>query len=108
MSGIHSQQVNWLSVNEFVEPLLAEVCDWPMAGSPAWCNLPVDHPAKWAALLDASRHHALRVETCQAAECQASRDISAAADWSAIGRRIRQHREFHAARPYLKRVKVDD
>ena len=76
---------------------------WPAAGTPAWCDLPDDDPAKLAALLDAAQHWALRVETCQAAQCEASRDISAAYDWAALSVWLRRHREFYAAHPYLKR-----
>jgi Protein of unknown function (DUF2742) len=99
-----SQQVSWWDVHLFVQPLLAEVGSWPMAGSVAWCNLADDDPRKWAALLDAAQHWALRVETCQVAECQASSDVSAAADWGQIGRQIRQHNEFYAEKPWLRRA----
>jgi hypothetical protein len=59
---ISSQQVNWLTVHEYVEPQLTAVGQWPMAGTPEWCALP-DGPVKLAALYDAARHHALRVDT---------------------------------------------
>jgi Protein of unknown function (DUF2742) len=103
-SIIHSRQTSWSDVHLFVEPLLAEVGDWPMAGSVEWSALPDDDPRKWAALLDAAQHWALRVETCQVAECEASQEISAAADWGQIGRQIRQNREFYAQRPWLRRA----
>jgi hypothetical protein len=60
---VSSRAVCWWEVNTFVAPLLARVGSWPMAGSVAWCALADDHPAKWAALLDAAQHWALRVET---------------------------------------------
>lgn len=104
MSTVASHQVSWLSVHEFVGAVLNQVNDWPMLGTPAWCSLAHDDPRKWAALLDAAQHWALRVETCQEAECQATRDISAAADWSAIAREIRQHNEFYAQKPWLRRA----
>ncbi len=97
-----NQQVSWWDVHEFVAPYLDAAA--PMAGTPAWCDLPDTDPAKWAALLDAARHWALRVETCQQAECEASQAISAAYDWAAISVEIRRHREFYAAKPYLKRT----
>jgi Protein of unknown function (DUF2742) len=102
-SIIHSRQASWWDVHLFVEPLLAEVGSWPMAGTPEWCALPDDSPAKWAALLDAAQHFALRVETFQVAECEASHEISGAADWGHIGRQIRSHTEFYAAKPWLRR-----
>ena len=101
MSG---QQVSWWDVHEFVGAVLDQVNDWPMLGTPAWCSLTHDDPRKWAALLVAAQHWALRIETCQQAECQASRDISASADWPAIASEIRQRNEFYAQKPYLKRV----
>lgn len=96
-----NQQVSWWSVHEFVAPYLDAAA--PAAGTPAWCALDDTDPAKWAAVLDAARHWALRVETCQAAECEASHDVSAAADWSAIARSVRHHAEFYARKPWLKR-----
>jgi hypothetical protein len=99
-----NRQVSWWSVHRFVVPFLQAAGQWPMLGSPAWCALPDDDPAKLAALLDASRHWALRVETCQTARCEASHAISAAANWSGIAQHLRNHREFYTARPWLKRV----
>jgi hypothetical protein len=96
-----SQQVCWWPVHEFAQREC--VPGHPMVGTPAWCELADDNPAKLAACVDAAQHWALRVETCQQAECQASRAISASADWSAIGRRIRQRAQFFADKPYLKR-----
>jgi hypothetical protein len=99
-----SQQVSWWSVHEFVAPRLDAAKSWPILGSPAWCELPDRDPRKWAALLDAAQHWALRVETCQQAQCEASRDISAAADWSAIARETFVRNQFYAAKPWLKRI----
>jgi hypothetical protein len=99
-----SQQVSWWEVHELVGAVLNQVNDWPMLGTPAWCGLTHDDPRKWAALLDGAQHWALRVDTCQAAMAEASRDISAAADWPAIAPEIRQRNEFYAQKPYLKRA----
>ena len=74
-----------------------------MAGTPAWCALDDTDPVKLAALLDAAQHWALRVETCQTAECEASHAISAAFDWATHGQRLKDHNEFYAQRPWLKR-----
>jgi hypothetical protein len=54
--------------------------------------------------LDAAQHWALRVETCQQAQCEASHDVSAAADWSAIARQMFIRNQFYAAKPWLKRI----
>jgi uncharacterized protein DUF2742 len=98
VNAVSSQQVSWWSVHEHVAPLLEQVGSWPIAGTPEWCALDDDDPAKLAALFDAARHHALRVETCQQQLAQASHDISAAADWPAIATEIRQRREVYIPR----------
>jgi hypothetical protein len=98
-----SKALSWWSVHEHVQPLLDEVDGWPMVGTPAWCALPDDDPAKLASLLDAAQHHALRVETCQEQQAQASRDVSAAADWPAIGTEMHERARFYCEHPYLRR-----
>lgn len=98
-----NQQVSWWEVHEYVAPTLDQAGSWPMAGTPEWCALPDDDPAKLAALYDAAQHWALRVDTCQEAACQASRDISAAADWAAIGQRVKDHNDFYAEKAWIKR-----
>jgi hypothetical protein len=85
-----SRQVHWWSVHEFVEPLLAQVGRWPMLGCVSWCQLDDTDPTKWAALLDAARHHALRVDGAQTAMAEASHAIAGAADWRAIARQTRR------------------
>lgn len=96
-----SRAVSWWSVHEYVAPTLAAAVEWPMAGTPAWCDLDDTDPVKWAAICDAARHWALRVETCQAASAEASRDVSAAADWPAVSREIQRRRDA-----YIRRVVV--
>lgn len=105
MSGVlGSRQVSWWSVHEFVLPLLEQADEWPMAGTPEWCLLDAEDPLKWLALLDAARHHALRVETAQEALADAAKEISIDYDWRAIANEIFQRRSFYTARPYLERI----
>lgn len=92
MTVLESRTVDWWAVQKFVEPLLDEAGSWPLAGSLAWQQIPDDDPAKLAAVLDAGRHWALRIDTCQDALAQASQAISTAADWPLISRRIHQRR----------------
>lgn len=99
-----SKAVAWWTVHEFVTPLIDTVGDFPMIGTPEWCALADDDPAKSAAIYDAAQHWALRLETCQEARCEASRAISAAVNWSQIAKEMKNIREFYAARPWLKRV----
>ena len=103
MTLTYSQQVNWWTVHEYVIPVLDRVKAWPMAGTPAWCLLDDGDPAKVAAVYDAARHHILRVETAQEALREAGEAISAAADWAAVARDVRNREEFYASRPWMKR-----
>jgi hypothetical protein len=100
--SVTSQQVSWWSVHEFVAESLARVGSWPTVGTPQWRELADDDPVKLAALFDAAQHWALRVETCQEAECEASHAISAALDWSAFGRARRVNNEFYTEKPWLR------
>jgi hypothetical protein len=101
-----SQAVTWYEVHEYRDRKLERlgVEQFPMAGTPAWCALPDNHPVKIAAVFDAAQHWALRIDTAQAASCFASQVISAAADWSAIGQAQRNRAEFVAANSWTKRV----
>jgi hypothetical protein len=83
-----SSQVNWWTVHEFVSTVIEAFDSLPMVGSVEWCTLSDDDPRKVAALYDAAQHWALRVETCQQAECEASHAISAAEDWHRVARQI--------------------
>lgn len=87
-----SRAVSWWAVHEFVAPILERTGAWPMVGTPEWCSLPVDHPARIAALFDAARHWALRVETAQQARAEAAKDVAQAEDWGAVAQRIRNGR----------------
>lgn len=77
-----------------------------MVGTVAWQMLSATDPAKWAAVLDAAQHHALRLEMCQGAQIQAAQAISGSTDWPVISRSIRQCTEFYEARPWLRRREV--
>lgn len=89
-----SRMVAWWPVYEFAAAHTAGI-DFPMAGTPAWCDLEDDDPRKLAAVLDAGPHHVLRMEIAQEIRADASKAVAAAADWPAISREIQQ---LHAAR----------
>jgi len=93
-----ARAVSWWSVHEHVAPLLDQVGDWPMAGTPAWCDLDDDDPVKLVALLDAARHWALHLEINQQALAEASRDVSVAADWRSVANEIRRRRHVYIPR----------
>ncbi|MCV7300880.1 DUF2742 domain-containing protein [Mycobacterium barrassiae] len=99
-----AQQVSWWSVHEFVDAVLKQVNDWPMLGTPAWCSLAHDDPRRWAAILDGAQHHALRIETAQAARADASRAVAAAPDWRAVSRDVQHRAHFRASRPWAVRA----
>lgn len=90
--------MSWYEVHQHVEPMLTAVGTWPMAGTPEWCELDDDNPAKLAALLDAARHWALRLDSLQEALAGASRAVSAAADWSELADDIRRGRGAYIPR----------
>jgi hypothetical protein len=102
--GFGSAAVAWFEVHEFVAPFLENVGTWPMVGSVQWQQLSADDPRKLAAIFDAARHHALRVEIAQEIRGDASRAISGAADWPSIGRELQQLSEFRKSRPWARRV----
>jgi hypothetical protein len=87
-----SRMVSWFTVFEFVAPLLARLDSWPAAGTPEWCELDDEDPKKLAGVLEAGIHWSLRVDAEQTARAEASQDISAAADWSAVARTTRTGR----------------
>jgi hypothetical protein len=100
-SDIHcspSSQVRWWDFHEWVQPFLDAAGEWPLVGSQPWFDLAYDDPAKWASLLDAAQHWALRIETCQQALADTSRDICAAADWKAIASEMLRRREVYIPR----------
>ena len=86
-----SQQVSWWDTHVFIAAAVANANagPLPLAGTPAWCELADGDPRKLLALAAAGEHHVLRIETAQAAMADASREISAAADWTAMAQRIR-------------------
>lgn len=102
-----SQAVSWWTVHQFVEAALshADISSWPMAGTPAWCELAEGDPRKWAALFDAGQHWALRVETCQEHSRDAAEVVAESEDWSAVARRAQDREAFYAAKPWLQRVR---
>lgn len=81
-----SRQVAWLTVLEFVQRLGVDPVTALVAGSPAWNELPDEHPDKLGAVLAAGVHHALRLDTAQAAMADASKAVAASADWTRVGR----------------------
>jgi hypothetical protein len=97
-----SQQVSWFEVYEWAERM-GYLVDGPNAGTPAWCALADDAEEKLAASVADSVHWALRKDTLQAEQAEASRDIAGAADWSKVAREVQQRNDFYAARPWLRR-----
>lgn len=93
-SSVGSRQVQWWLVHEFLGAVLsqANVGTLPWAGTPEWCAMSDGDPRKLLALAVAGEHHVLRVEVAQAAQAEASRAISGAADWPAIAREIERLR----------------
>ncbi len=103
-----AHSVAWWPVHEYVEQLLAQAdSGWPVAGTPAWCALPDGDPRKVFALIAASEHHVLRMEAAQEARAEASKAISAAADWPAVAREIRHRDEARRRGARIERRPLD-
>jgi hypothetical protein len=105
MSAVHSQQVAWLPVYEFVQALVAQANCGPLpwAGTPTWLEMSDGDPRKLLAVAQFGVHHALRVDTAQEARAEASRAVAGALNWAEVSREIRQRNEFYSARPWLRR-----
>ena len=103
LSIVAAQSVSWWSVHTFITAKAAEADDLPPAGTPRWCALADDDPRKLLALAVAGEHHVLRTEIAQEQHAQASHDISAAADWTAVAKSIRARREWRDSRPWANR-----
>jgi hypothetical protein len=101
---VGARSVSWRQVHRFIGPVLDAVKDWPTVGTPAWCSLAHEDPRKWAALLDAAQHHALRLELNQQTLADASKEIAAAADWAAVSRELTQLQDFRKSHTWSKRV----
>lgn len=86
MTGIESRSVAWWPVHEFIAALVDQANNIPVAGTPAWCALADTDPVKLLSVAVAGEFHVLRMETAQEARCEASRAVSAAADWRGVGR----------------------
>lgn len=104
--GNTSRQVSWWTVHEFVQPHIDLTDGFPVVGTVAWQLLSDKDPAKWAAVLDAAQHHALRLDLCQEASIQAAQAISVSQDWSAVAQKSLIRRAFYEARPWLRRKEV--
>ncbi len=87
---IASRSVSWWEVHQFVAAAVAQAEHLPDAGTPAWCSLADDDPAKLLAVAVAGEHHVLRVEIAQEQHADASKAVSAAADWKQAAREL-QH-----------------
>lgn len=99
-------QCSWWPVHRFIESVArqAGIGSWPEAGSPAWCSLPDDDPAKALAVLDAGQHWVLRLDAMQEARAEASKAVAGSVDWPRFARESHSRATFLAEKPWLKRV----
>lgn len=105
-SNFESQQVSWSETHRFIDAVLsqANAGALPSAGTPAWCAMSDGDPRKLLSLALDGEHHVLRKEVAQAALADASRAVSAATDWSELGREIKRRADFYTSRPWLRRA----
>jgi hypothetical protein len=102
MTSIGSRQIAYLTVYELISPILGQPGLIP--GTPAWCELDDEDPEKWRAVLWAAVWWCVDHEARQEAMADAGREISSAADWSAVSRGIRSRTDLFNARPWLRRA----
>ena len=100
-----SRAVSWAPVWDLLAPVLGPPGLTP--GTPAWCALPDDDGDKWEAVLWACLWWVVAEDARQDAKAEASRAISAAAEWAAASREIHQ---LNAARRRGTRIerRTDD
>jgi len=106
-----SQSVAWWPVLTFVadrlgvEPTVVPEISHrlPLLGTPSWCLLADDDPAKLAAVLDGGCRHALRLELNQEARAEASKAVAAAVDWRSVAAELGQLTQWRAERPWALR-----
>ncbi len=107
-----SRSVAWWPVLTYIADLLGveptavpdEAQRVPLLGTPAWCALPDDAPAKLAAVLHGGCHHALRLELTQEASAEASKAISTMHDWKAVAGELSGLAAHREANPWARRV----
>lgn len=87
----------------FLEALVAQANNLPVAGTPAWCAMSDENPNKLLALALAGEHHVLRCELDQLAQAEASKAVAASADWGAVARWNRDRAGARASGVYVER-----
>jgi Protein of unknown function (DUF2742) len=101
----HSMQVSWWDCHVFMTEMARQAncgpVPWP--GTASWCELADGDPRKLLALAEFGVHHALRVETAQQAECEASHAISAAENWSRVAQSNLQRANVIRSGAYIPR-----
>lgn len=97
-----SQQVSWFEVYSYATRLAAQhgltLEPQPIPGTPQWCGMPDDDARKLLALVLGGVREALANDARQAAQADASHEISAAADWPALAQRIARGRDAYIPR----------
>lgn len=87
LPAVHtSREVNALSVNEVLTPVIVKYPDAPLLGTPQWCELRTDSPELVAAVFAAARAWAWQRWLEQDAMAQASAEVARSRDWGAEGR----------------------
>lgn len=104
-------EVSWEPVHTFVGRLLAGRHTTIIAGTPEWCELPDEDPAKLVALITAGSRWALEAELEELdrrrnAAKHAAIEVATALDWTRVAKRIRDRDQFYRDNPDLRRKKV--
>lgn len=97
---MHSRQVNWFEVYQFVERWVSRR-SWSdddlldhnlLPGTPQWCSLPDDDARKLLAVILGGIREALGHEVLQEHRAAASRDVASSIDWATVARRVQRGR----------------
>lgn len=100
--------IAWNPVRDFVYRVLGGRTTTIIAGTPEWIALDDDDPRKTTAVLIAGSRWALEQELDEihwqrGALKRAAEEVSAARDWAAVAKRIRDRDQFYREHPDLRR-----
>ena len=100
--------ITWNPVRDFVYRVLGGRTTTIIAGTPEWIALDDDDPRKTTAVLIAGSRWALEQELDEihwqrGALKRAAEEVSAARDWAAVAKRIRDRDQFYREHPDLRR-----
>lgn len=83
-----SRQISWWPVYEYLRNHGYALTGHPIPGTPQWCELDDDDPAKLNAIVAYGLFFTLHLDTHQEALADASKTVAAAENWGHLAQRI--------------------